>query len=167
MRQAVQAGGAIRRARREVADVAEPRRPDRSLDQLLHVRKQRLGRLERECSNARADWRASRLALRGCKLRMREARRQAAQFWQESRAQFLQMTITSGQFHLAKARYARMKDDAAGLYLRCQESVQQCRQEGSRYFDARAEARRAQRQQEKLGILRDELRTLNQLAEAG
>ncbi|WP_028100960.1 hypothetical protein [Pseudoduganella violaceinigra] len=157
----------MRRARREVADVAEPKRPDRSLDQLLHVRKQRLGRLERERASARDSWRSSRQALHGFKLRRREAVRQAAEFWQESRARFLQMTITSGQFHLAKERHARMKEEAASLYLRCQEAVRECRMAGARYFEARAEARRAQRQQEKLGIMRDELRALALRAEAG
>ena len=80
----------MRRSKREVVDVAEPRRPDRSLDQLLQVRKQRLGRLERERSSARETWRSSRQALRDYKLRKREAVSQAAQFWQESRARFLQ-----------------------------------------------------------------------------
>ena len=154
----------MRRGKREVVDVPEPRRPDRSLDQLLHVRKQRLGRLERERSSARESWRASRQALHDFKLRKREAVRQAAQFWQESRARFLQMTSTTGQFHLAKARHARMKEEAASLNLRCQEAVRESRLAGARFFAARNEARRAQRQQEKLGIMRDELKALSRQA---
>lgn len=154
----------MRRGKREVVDVAEPRRPDRSLDQLLLVRKQRLGRLERERSSARESWRASRQALHDYKLRKREAVRQAAQFWQEARARFLQMTITTGQFHLAKARHARMKDEAASLNLRCQEAVRESRFAGARFFAARDEARRAQRQQEKLGIMRNELKALSRQA---
>ena len=154
----------MRRGKREVVDVPEPRRPDRSLDQLLHVRKQRLGRLERERSSARESWRASRQALHDFKLRKREAVRQAAQFWQEARARFLQMTITTGQFHLAKARHARMKEEAASLNLRCQEAVRESRLAGARFFAARNEARRAQRQQEKLGIMRDELKDLSRQA---
>lgn len=154
----------MRRGKREVVDVPEPRRPDRSLDQLLHVRKQRLGRLERERSSARESWRASRQALHDFKLRKREAVRQAAQFWQEARARFLQMTITTGQFHLAKARHARMKEEAASLNLRCQEAVHESRLAGARFFAARNEARRAQRQQEKLGIMRDELKALSRQA---
>lgn len=158
----------MRRGKREVIEVAEPRKPDRSLDQLLHVRKQRLGRLEREQASARAGWRASRQVLRELKLRKREAAAQAAQFWQEARASFLAMTITSGQFHLAKARHARLKEEAAGLNLRCREALRECRLAGARFFGARAEARRAQRQQEKLGVMRDELRELSrQMAEAG
>lgn len=157
----------MRRGKREVADVAEPKRPDRSLDQLLHVRKQRLGRLERERSSARESWRVSRQALRDFKLRKREAVLQAARFWQESRARFLQMTITTGEFHLAKARHARMKEEAASLNLRCQEAVRESRLAGARFFAARNEARRAQRQQEKLGIMRDELRARSRQAEEG
>ncbi|SFF95540.1 hypothetical protein SAMN05518865_106270 [Duganella sp. CF458] len=157
----------MKRGKREVVDVAEPKRSDRSLDQLLHVRKQRLGRLERERSSAREDWRRRRQALHDYKLRKREAVRQAAQFWQESRAQFLQMTITTGQFHVAKARHARMKEEAASLNLRCHEAVRESRRAGVRFFEARAEARRAQRQQEKLGIMRDELMALSRLAEEG
>ncbi|AKU22907.1 hypothetical protein [Massilia sp. NR 4-1] len=160
--------GSIRRAKREVADVPEPKRPDRRLDQLLHVRKQRLGRLERERGTAREAWRSCRQSLRECKLRKREALQQAVQFWQEARASFLGMTITSGQFHVAKARYERMKEDAAQLNLRCQETVRRCRAAGTRYFAANEEVQRAQRQQEKLGILRDEMRALSlQNAEGG
>ncbi|KQV58039.1 hypothetical protein [Duganella sp. Root336D2] len=154
----------MRRGKREVVDVAEPRRPDRSLDQLLHVRKQRLARLERERSSARESWRSSRQALHDYKLRKREAVHQAAQFWQESRARFLQMTITTGEFHVAKARHARMNEEAASLNLRCHEAVRQSRLAGARFFEARAEARRAQKQQEKLGVMRDELKALSRLA---
>ena len=53
-------GGLGRRSKREVVDVAEPKVPDKRLDQLLHVRKQRLGRLERERNEARQLWRARR-----------------------------------------------------------------------------------------------------------
>ncbi|WEF32227.1 hypothetical protein [Pseudoduganella chitinolytica] len=53
-----------RRAKREVVDVPEPRRPDQSLARLLHVRKQRLGRLERERNEARQQWRQARTVLR-------------------------------------------------------------------------------------------------------
>jgi len=158
----------VKRGKREVIEVAEARKPDRSLDQLLHVRKQRLGRLEREQAGARAGWRSSRLALHELKLRKREAVEQAAQFWQDARASFLAMTITSGQFHLAKARHARLKDEAASLNLRCRETLRECRLARARFFEARAEARRAQRQQEKLGVMRDELRDLSrQMTEAG
>lgn len=157
----------MRRSKREVVDVAEAKRPDRSLDQLLHVRKQRLGRLERERSSARESWRTSRQALHDFKLRKREAVRQAAQFWQESRARFLQMAITTGEFHVAKARHARMKEEAASLNLRCQEAVRASRLAGARFFEARAEARRAQKQQEKLGIMRDELKALSRQAAEG
>lgn len=153
-------GGLGRRSKREVVDVAEPKVPDKRLDQLLHVRKQRLGRLERERNEARQLWRTRREALHVCKLARRDALAQATEYWRTSRAEFFQMTITSGQFRKAKAVYERMKEDAARRYLLWQEELARCGQAQTHFFTALEQVLLANRQQEKLGILRDELRLL-------
>jgi hypothetical protein len=150
----------VRRARREVVDVPEPRRPDQSLARLLHVRKQRLGRLERERNEARQLWRAGRARLRQCKVARREAVQAADGFWQSARASFLEMVTTSGDLRKAKATYARMKEEAARLYLAWQEELARCDAAQRCFFDAAARVLAANRQQEKLGILNDELRQL-------
>lgn len=153
-------GGLGRRSKREVVDVPEPKLPDRRLDQLLHVRKQRLGRLERERNEARQQWRARRDALHDCKLARRAALARASDFWQASRAEFFQMSITSGQFRKAKAVYERMKEEAAHRYLLWREQVVRCREAQTQFFSALEQVLLANRQQEKLAILRDELRLL-------
>lgn len=157
------AGGG--RGRREVIDVAERKVEDRRLDQLLHVRKQRLGRLERERNEAREAWRAQRLAFRQAKQRWRAMLAEATSQWQRSREQFLQMTLTNGQFSKAKAVYKRLQNEAAQLYLACQEQLRSCREAGTAFFLARMNVLQANRQQEKLGIMRDEIRALAQAAE--
>lgn len=146
-----------RTARREVADVPEPRPPDRRLDQLLHVRKQRLRRFERERNEARQAWRAERSDLAACKERWRHARDEAHAQWQAARTAFSQMTITSGDFKKAKAVYARMKQAASQLRVEWQECRQACRIAGAAFFAARQVVLEANRQQEKLGLLRDAL----------
>lgn len=150
----------VRRARREVVDVPEPRCPDQSLARLLHVRKQRLGRLERERNEARQEWRAGRASLRQRKEARRHAVSAAEEFWHSARDSFLQMVTTSGDLRKAKATYARMKEDAARLYLAWQEELARCDAAQRRYFGAAALVLAANRQQEKLGILNDELRQL-------
>ena len=92
-----------RRGKREVIEVAERKVPDKRLDQLLHVRKQRLSRLERERHEARQVWRRRREKFHAAKLRWREAVAKTQEQWQQARRQFLDMTITSGQFRSAKA----------------------------------------------------------------
>lgn len=154
-----------RRARREVVDVAEPRRQDDSLGKLLHVRKQRLGRLERERNEARQRWRAQRETLRAKKVERRRLLAETAAFWQEARAAFFAMTSTTGQFGAAKARYEKMKEEAAVSYLRWREELGRCHAAQRAFFDALDAVRAAQRQQEKLGILRDELREQARRAE--
>lgn len=149
-----------RRARREVVDVPEPRRPDQSLARLLHVRKQRLGRLERERNEARQHWRACRAMLRERKLARRQAVTAAHEFWRAAREGFLRMTTTSGDLRKAKATYERMKEDAARLYLDWQEELARCDAAQRTFFDALACVLAANRQQEKLTILNDELRQL-------
>ena len=148
------------RKRREVIDVIEPRAPDRRLDQLLHVRKQRLGRLERERNEARQAWRDRRHGMRALKRRWLEAREQAQSQWMEARAAFSGMTITSGEFRKARAVYERMKKEASQLRVDCQQTLQACRAAGVDFFDARRRVMEADRQQEKLGVLRDELRAI-------
>ncbi|MET1358175.1 hypothetical protein, partial [Staphylococcus aureus] len=80
---------------------------------LLHVRKARLGRLERERDEARLRWRERRQALSAMKLRWRRTRDEAQAEWQAARAAFTAMTITSGEFKKARAVYERMKKSAA------------------------------------------------------
>lgn len=145
-------------ARREVVDVPERRPPDRRLDQLLHVRKQRLSRFERERNEARQAWRAQRRALSTLKQRWRSAHRDAHEQWRASRAAYAAMTITSGEFKKAKAVYERMKKEASQLRVDWQEQRAACRVAGSAYFAARLVVLQANRQQEKLGMLRDEVR---------
>lgn len=147
-----------RPARREVVDVAEPRAPDRRLDQLLQVRRQRLSRLERERHEARLAWRARRRDLGSLKQRWRSARDAAQSQWQSARAAFYAMTITSGEFKKAKAIYERLKKQASQMRVEWHEVRQACRAAGARFFAARLVVLEANRQQEKLGILRDELR---------
>jgi hypothetical protein len=150
----------MRRAKREVVDVPEPRRPDQSLARLLHVRKQRLGRFERERNEARQQWREGRVALRERKQARRLAVGAANRFWQSARDSFLQMATTSGDLRKAKATYARMKEDAARLYLAWQEELARCDAARRVFFDALTRVLAANRQQEKLTIMNDELRQL-------
>ncbi|HWW05972.1 hypothetical protein [Collimonas sp.] len=159
-RHETETGNGRRRARREVVEVPERKIEDKRLDQLLNVRKQRLSRLERERNAARAAWRAERQALHDIKQRWREASHQAKEQWRQARAAFLAMSTTSGQFRKAKSMYERMKQDAAQLYMGCQEKLQRCRQAGKVFFEARQCVLEANRQQEKLSILRDEMRLL-------
>ena len=153
------------RGKREVVDVPEPRRHDDSLGKLLHVRKQRLGRLERERNEARQRWRGLRETLRARKLERRRVLAETAAFWQEARAAFFSMTTTSGEFRVAKARYEKMKEHAAACYLAWREELGRCDAAQRAFFDAQEAVRAAQRQQEKLGILRDELREQARRAE--
>jgi hypothetical protein len=152
------AGPGGRVARREVVDVPERRPPDRRLDQLLHVRKQRLSRFERERNEARQAWRKRRADLCSLKLRWRRARDEAQDQWKAARASFSNMTITSGEFKKAKAVYERMKQQASQLRVQWQEERQACRSAGTVFFAARVVVLQANRQQEKLGFLRDEVR---------
>lgn len=149
-----------KKSRREVVDVPEPRRPDQSLARLLHVRKQRLGRLERERNEARQQWREARLALRERKEAWRQAVDAAHAFWQAAREGFLQMSTTSGDLRKAKATYERMKEDAARVHLGWREQLGRCAASQRTFFTALERVLAANRQQEKLGILNDELRQL-------
>ncbi|RJF96891.1 hypothetical protein D3870_21185 [Noviherbaspirillum cavernae] len=163
------AGGQIgfggRRAKREVIDVPEPKVQDQSLDKLLKVRKQRIDRLERERREMREAWRKSRADLNGRKQGWRDAVQAYKDFWQEARENFYRMSTTSGQFRKAKAIYERMKGDAAQLRLECLEDVARCRKGRTKFFEAKQRVLQAHRQQEKLGMLRDELRKLTTLNE--
>jgi hypothetical protein len=143
--------------RREVRDVPEMRRDRDELAGVIGVRKQRLNRLERERVQELAAWRDSRTALRAAKQRWRMAVRDAREFWQQTRAGFLRMEMTSGQFRKAKATYERMKSQATKLHLECREVLATCKQARSRYFDARRCVIEAHRQQEKLVLMRDEI----------
>ncbi|MFC7518732.1 hypothetical protein ACFQUU_27345 [Herbaspirillum sp. GCM10030257] len=153
------------RAKREVIDVPEPKVQDRSLDKLLSVRKQRIDRLERERREMRDAWRKTRAALHDRKQGWRDAEQAYKDFWEEARANFFQMSTTSGQFRKAKAIYERMKGDAAQLRLECLDEVARCKRGRTKFFEAKQRLLQAHRQQEKLSILRDELLKLTTLNE--
>jgi hypothetical protein len=155
------AGFGGKRRQREVADIPEPKREDRSLDKLLAVRKQRLDRLERERREAREAWRELRRELREQKEGWRAAVQAYKDFWDQSRKDFFSMSLTSGQFRKAKAIYERMKKEAAQMHADCIEIVQRCKEGADAFFEARRCVVRANKQQEKLGILRDEIRRAN------
>jgi hypothetical protein len=151
----------VRQSRREVVDVPETRPKDKSLDLLLKLRKQRIERQEQERIAARAEWRTQRAGLRELKQRRRQALQDAKDFWQQARAQFFNMMTTSGQYRKAKAIYERMKQAAAKLYEECMEAVSRCKAARTAFFAACKALREAQRQHEKLSMLRDEMRLLN------
>jgi len=161
----MRAGSWPRRSKREPVEVAERKPEDRRLDQLLHVRKQRLGRYERERNEARAYWRARRQALRRVKERRAALLREARQQWLEARQHFLDMAITSAQFRKAKAVYERMKKEAAQLYLDWRDELRACRAAGQAFFSACRQLLDASRQQEKLTVLRDDVRALARAGE--
>lgn len=148
------------KARREPVEVAEPRPPDRSLDQLLGVRKQRLDRFERERKDARQAWRTARAEFRKMKLGWQVAVESSKVFWAQARRDFMSMHTTSGQYQKSKAVYERMKQAAADERLRCMETLERCRARRAAFFKARARVLAANRQQEKLTIIRDEMRSL-------
>lgn len=155
-----QRGFGGRRSKREVIDVPERKPEDKSLDKLLNVRKQRLDRLERERKDAREAWRETRQQLRTRKEEWRKALEDAKDFWIQARAEFFKMSTTSGQFRKAKAIYERMKSQAAQMQLECREIVKRCKSAKNEFFEARQRVLTANRQQEKLSILRDEIRAL-------
>jgi hypothetical protein len=161
-----QAGPGGRRSKREVVDVPEPKVQDRSLDKLIHVRKQRLGRLEIERNEARAAWRAARAELHAAKERWRAGERAAREFWKAARADFLSMATTSGQFRKAKAIYQRLQSAASELYLQAKQAVGICKERRVAFFAARRRVAEANLQQEKLNILRDEIRAATAPIEA-
>lgn len=148
--------------KREVIDILEEKAKDKSLDKLMSVRKQRLERYERERSEARQVWRNARAQLHQLIHSWRDAVIKASDFWQQERTQFFQMTITSGQFRKAKAIYERMKVQAEQLLLESRQAVHECRQKGRDYFIARKNLVDASRQREKLDMLRNEIRQLEQ-----
>ena len=146
------------RARREPIDVAEKRLKDKRLDKLMGVRRQRLDRLERERLDARQAWRDSRARLHLAKRGWRSAVLEAQQYWQQVRSGFFQMTITSGKFRQSKEAYDRMKQNASLQRLEACRQARSSREDGRAYFAAHQVLADARRQQEKLTILRDELR---------
>lgn len=150
------------KARREPVEVAEPKPQDKSLDQLLGVRKQRLDRMERERKEARQAWKAARATLRTAKLAWRAAMDNTKEYWAQARKDFLTMHTTSGQYQKGKATYERMKQAAAAERVLCLETLDKCRTRRAAFFAARQRVLTANRQQEKLTIIRDEMRLLNQ-----
>jgi hypothetical protein len=150
------------KSKREPVDVAEPKPQDKTLDKLLGVRKQRLDRLERERKDSRDAWKAARAEFREKKLQWRAAIEDAKKYWVQARKDFLSMTTTSGQYQKSKAVYERMKQAATDQRVMCLESLEKCKSWRSEFFAARERVLTANRQQEKLTIMRDELRRANQ-----
>lgn len=142
----------------EPVDVPEDPVPDRSLDQLIGVHEHRLRRLERECQQARDAWRDARSELRQRKERWRGALADAHRYWQEARADFFKMAITSGKLRRAKTSFEKLKLEAAQMRLTAVEAAVQCRQAGQSFFDAQRCTARERVHIEKLKIVRDELR---------
>jgi hypothetical protein len=69
------------------------------------------------------------------------------------------MATTSGQFRKAKAVYERMKEEAAQLHLACREAVEAAKDKRRLFFAARRRVFEARLQQEKLIMMRDEIRS--------
>ncbi len=153
------------KSKREPVEVAEPKPQDKSLDKLLGVRKQRLDRMERERRDARTAWQSARADLREAKLAWRAAMDATREFWAQARKDFMSMATTSGNYQKSKAQYERMKLAAADERVLCMEALDQCRMRRSMFFAARKRVLAANRQQEKLTIIRDELRLLHQQEE--
>ena len=144
-------------ARREPIEVAEPRRSDPTLGLLIGVRRQRLERQLQECGSARQQWRALRRQLRTHKLAWRDQLAAARHHWQRSRDGYFALTLSHQEFQTAKAVYERLKQAAAVTLHTWRAAAAASRQAGAAYFSARARARQAQLQQEKLTLLRAEL----------
>lgn len=145
------------RLKREVIDVVEATPRDKSLDRLIALRKQRLQRLERERDAAREAWRSDRGNLREEKQRWRSAVQAAMEYWKAARAEFFKMVMTSGQFRKAKAVYERMKIEAEQVHLECRNIASRCKESREVFFNARKLAATANRDHERLNILRDEI----------
>lgn len=154
------------KSKREPVEVAEPKPQDKSLDKLLGVRKQRLDRLERERKDAHAALQESRATLRTKKQEWRDTLQGAKDYWVQARKEFLSMATTSGQYQRAKGVYERMKQHAADLRLACLEAYGACKEARTAFHEARDRAVTANRQQEKLTIMRDEIRLQQQQSEA-
>jgi hypothetical protein len=152
--------------RREVIEVVERKKEDKTLDKLMGVRKQRISRFEQERNEAREAWRAARMDLRDVKERWRAAVQDAKDFWRQARDEFFQMATTSGQFRKAKAIYERMKTQAEQLHLESRQAVTPCRDTRQGYFAACQRVKDAYRQQEKLTIMCDEIRLSNRQEES-
>lgn len=149
------------KSKREPIEVPEPKRPDKSIDMLISVRKNRVSRFERERAQAREEWREARVRLRQAKQQWRDALAAAHEGWKQAREEFFRMSTTSGQFRKARAVYERMKQAAGQMQLEAREVAQHCRELGAKFFDATQQLAQMRRQQEKLSILRDELRAMN------
>ena len=145
--------------RREVRDVPEERFQRDDLAKVISVRKQRLGRLERESAEARTAWRNARSELRGAKQQWRHAVEEAQLFWRKAREAFLSLATTSGQFRKAKAVYERMKMEVTRRHLECREAVVSSKEKQKLFFEARRRVMEARLQQEKLVMMRDEIRS--------
>lgn len=164
---AAMAGFGAAKPKREPIEVKEPKPFDKSLDKLLGVRKQRLGKLERDRKDTLEAWKAMRARLREAKLAWRASLQASKDYWIQARKEFLTMNTTSGQYQRSKAVYERMKQDSADMRMACLEMLKRCKTARSAFFEAREKVVAANRQQEKLTIMRDELRTLHEQQQNG
>jgi len=148
------------KSKREPVEVIEPKPMDKSLDKLLGVRKSRLDRMERERKDSQERWRGARRRFREAKDGWRASVQATKDFWAQARKEFMSMQTTSGQYQRAKGAYERMKEESASLRVTCLEMLEKCRTTRSAFFEARERVLTANRQQEKLTIMRDEMREL-------
>lgn len=162
---AAMAGFGKPKSKREPVEVAEPKPLDKSLDQLLNVRKQRLDRMERERKQAQEAWKNARLKLRELKHAWRQLVADTKAYWQEARNAFLSMQSTSGQFRKAKVVYERMKGQSTDARIACLDMVKHCKKARRAFFTAKDQVLTANRQQEKLTFMRDEIRAQQQQSE--
>ncbi|MYM99274.1 hypothetical protein GTP90_36140, partial [Rugamonas sp. FT81W] len=104
-------------------------------------------------------WRQQRAALRLAKLLWRSARQAATAHWQQARQQFFAMETDSRQFRAAQGGYERMKRDTGQRLLAWRDNATASRAAGAEFFAAHRRLQNARKQQEKLDLLREHIRT--------
>ncbi len=147
--------------RRELVDLPEPKRQDKSLPKLIGVHKRRLERMEWECLQARTHWRELRGSVAQVKQDWRNAQQHAKDFWADARAEFFRMEISSGKFRTAKGAYERKKLEAEQIHIQAREAAQRARQSGQAYFLLKQLVRAGHLRSEKLDILQKILHEKN------
>ncbi len=147
--------------RRELVDIPEPKRQDKSLPKLIGVHKLRLELMERECLQARTAWRELRTNVARVKQDWRNAQQHARDFWADARADFFRMEISSGKFRTAKGAYERKKLEAERIHIQAREAAQRARRAGQAYFMHKQLVRAGHLRSEKLDILQKILHEKN------
>lgn len=143
------------RPRREPVEVAEPRRPDRTLAQMQGIRQQRLQRVEADALAARRACADAARAVREAIATTRTMDEQARDFWRDTVQSFLARTIESQELMRARAEYRRRCDQAADQRGTARQRVQQWRQARHTRRTAQDLHRQAQRAVEKLSMWQD------------